>query len=165
MLCSAVVDLVLALAQRFGLLDEALLDVRRGALLHDIGKMGIPDSILLKPGPLTPDEWEVMRKHTTYADLLLSNIPYLHRAMDIPLYHHERWDGRGYPTGLSGVEIPLSARIFAVVDVWDALTHARPYHPPWHPAKARQLIRDGAGQHFDPDVVAAFLTLIEDVPD
>ena len=115
-----VADLTVKLAQALGVKSEDLIHIRRGALLHDIGKMGIPDRILLKPGPLTPEEWEIMKKHPVYAWELLSPIKYLRPALDIPYYHHERWDGTGYPRGLKGEEIPLSARIFAVVDVWDA---------------------------------------------
>ena len=114
------------LAQAMGINEAELVQIRRGALLHDIGKMAIPDSILLKPGPLTDDEWEIMRRHPVYAYELLSPIAFLHPALDIPYCHHEKWDGTGYPRGLKGEQIPLAARIFAVVDVWDALRSDRP---------------------------------------
>lgn len=152
-----VADLTLRLARARGIEDAELVHIRRGALLHDIGKMGIPDSILLKPGPLTDEEWVVMRKHPVYALELLSPIAYLRPALDIPYAHHEKWDGTGYPRGLTETQIPLAARIFAVVDVWDALTSDRPYRPAWSPEKALAYIRDQAGRHFDPAVVEVFL--------
>jgi HD-GYP domain-containing protein (c-di-GMP phosphodiesterase class II) len=138
---------------------EEILHLRRGALLHDIGKMGIPDSILLKPAPLTDEEWEVMRMHPVYAYELLSPISYLRPALDIPHLHHERWDGTGYPLGLKGEEIPLAARVFAVVDVWDAWTSHRPYRDRVSDERAREIIREAAGTHFDPRIVKAFLEL------
>jgi HD-GYP domain-containing protein (c-di-GMP phosphodiesterase class II) len=125
-------------------------------MLHDIGKMGIPDSILLKPGPLNDDEWRVMRQHPVLAYELLTPISYLRPAIDIPYCHHERWDGTGYPRGLRGDEIPLAARIFAVVDVWDALLSDRPYRRAWSSSSARQYISSLSGAHFDPDIVDAF---------
>jgi PAS domain S-box-containing protein len=155
-----VVDMTLRLARRIGVSEELLVHIRRGVLLHDIGKMGIPDSILLKPGPLTEEEWEVMRQHPVYAQQLLSAIPYLRPALDIPYCHHEKWDGTGYPRGLQGEQIPLGARIFAVVDVWDALRSDRPYRPAWADEKVYQYIQEQAGQHFDPTIVQAFLKLI-----
>jgi len=147
------------LARAMGFDEAALVHVRRGALLHDIGKMGIPDAILLKPGPLTEEEWAIMRRHPSYAYELLAPIPYLRPALDIPHYHHERWDGTGYPHGLKGEAIPLVARIFAVVDVWDALRSRRPYREPWPEERVRAHIRSLAGSHFDPKVVEAFLAL------
>ena len=147
------------LAEHMGLPASELLHIRRGALLHDIGKMGIPDAVLLKPGPLSDEEWVVMKKHPTYALELLSPTEYLRPALDIPYAHHEKWDGSGYPRGLSGEQIPLSARIFAVVDVWDALCSDRPYRKGWPLQKVLKHIRDGAGSHFDPDVVEAFLSM------
>jgi HD-GYP domain-containing protein (c-di-GMP phosphodiesterase class II) len=129
--------------------------------LHDIGKMGIPDSILLKHGPLTEQEWEVMRRHPQYARDLLSPITYLRGALDIPHAHHEKWDGTGYPRALRGEAIPLAARIFAVVDVWDALTSDRPYRAAWSHDRALAHIREGTGTHFDPRVVTTFMALIE----
>ena len=149
----------LELARHMGFPKERMVHLRRGALLHDIGKLGVPDRVLLKPGPLTEDEWVLMRRHPTLAEQMLRPIDYLRPARPIPTCHHEKWDGTGYPRGLKGEEIPLEARIFAVVDVWDALTSRRPYREPWPPEKVRGLIREGAGSHFDPAVVAAFLDL------
>ena len=157
--CRRVTDLTLALAQAMHLPNTDLVQVRRGALLHDIGKMGVPDAILLKPGPLDDDEWKIMRRHPLYAYEMLSPIAFLRPALAIPYCHHEKWDGSGYPHGLIGEEIPLSARLFAVVDVWDALCSDRPYRPGWPPQKVRTHIAAGAGTHFDPEVVAAFLAL------
>jgi PAS domain S-box-containing protein/putative nucleotidyltransferase with HDIG domain len=151
-----VTELTLDLAHLMGISDANLVHIRRGALLHDIGKMGVPDSILLKPGPLTPDEWEIMRRHPTYAFDMLSSIAYLRQSMDIPRYHHEKWDGTGYPYGLKGEQIPLSARIFSVVDVWDALRTDRPYRQAWGKDKAEEYIRQQSGHQFDPQVVKRF---------
>lgn len=159
-----VTDMTVRLAERMGVPDDELPHVRRGALLHDIGKMGVPDAILLKPGALAPDEWDVMKRHTTYARELLAPIPFLRPALDIPYAHHERWDGTGYPLGLAGEAIPFAARLFAVVDVYDALTSDRPYRPAWSEADAVAHIREQAGRHFDPAVVAAFLELLDDGP-
>ncbi|MDZ4159115.1 MAG: CHASE domain-containing protein, partial [Anaerolineaceae bacterium] len=152
-----VTELVLRLARRMGIRDQELVHIRRGCLLHDIGKMAIPDSILLKPGPLDDMEWGIMRKHPDYAMQMLSPIAYLRPALNIPYYHHERWDGSGYPGKLKAEAIPLVARIFAVVDVWDALRSNRPYRPALSDAEALAHIRKGAGSHFDPQVVEAFL--------
>jgi putative nucleotidyltransferase with HDIG domain len=151
-----VTDLALTLAREIGIHEDELVHLRRGAMLHDIGKMGIPDSILLKPGPLNDDEWRVMRQHPVLAYELLTPISYLRPAIDIPYCHHERWDGTGYPRGLRGDEIPLAARIFAVVDVWDALLSDRPYRRAWSSSSARQYISSLSGAHFDPDIVDAF---------
>ncbi|RJX27432.1 MAG: HD-GYP domain-containing protein, partial [Dethiobacter sp.] len=156
-----VTEMTLRIAREMGLKDEELVHVRRGALLHDIGKMGVPDAILLKPGKLTDEEWEIMRRHPVYAYQMLSRIGYLRPALDIPYCHHEKWDGTGYPRGLKGEEIPLPARIFAVVDVFDALTSDRPYRPAWPKEKALAYLRQQAGRHFDPRVVEAFLSLTE----
>lgn len=156
-----VVQCTLDLAQKMGVDEDLLIHIQRGALLHDIGKMGIPDSILLKPGPLTDDEWNIMRQHPTYARRLLSNISYLSPALDIPLFHHERWDGSGYPDGMKGKDIPLTARIFAVVDVWDALSSDRPYRPAWDAKTVKNYLHDQAGKQFDPKIVDAFLDLID----
>jgi PAS domain S-box-containing protein/putative nucleotidyltransferase with HDIG domain len=145
------------LSHAFGLNSVELANARWGALLHDIGKMGVPDQILLKPGPLTDDEWVKMKKHPTLALELLSPIHYLRLALDIPYCHHEKWDGSGYPRGLKGKQIPLVARIFAVIDVWDALTADRPYRPAWTAEKARQHILDSSGTAFDPEVVEMFM--------
>ncbi|OGO45485.1 MAG: hypothetical protein A2W37_02280 [Chloroflexi bacterium RBG_16_63_12] len=159
-----VTEMTLRLASAMGAFSEAqLVHLRRGALLHDIGKMGIPDSILLKPGPLTEEEWVVMRKHPTYAYDMLSPITYLRPALDIPYCHHEKWDGSGYPRGLRGETIPLAARIFAVVDVWDALLSDRPYRLGWPEAKVREHIRSLAGTHFDPQVMEVFLRVVNEV--
>jgi putative nucleotidyltransferase with HDIG domain len=152
-----VADLTVRLARLFGLDDAALVQVRWGALLHDIGKMGIPDDILLKNDTLTEDEWAVMRKHTVFAYEMLSPIRYLRSALDIPCAHHEKWDGSGYPFGLKGEQIPLVARIFAVVDVWDALRSNRLYRVSWSVEKVREHLRSLAGSHFDPHVLQVCL--------
>jgi len=158
--CRRVTDLTLRLACALGLPAERLLSVRRGALLHDIGKMGVPDGILLKPGPLSDDEWAIMRRHPSAAYELLSPIEFLHPALDIPYCHHEKWDGTGYPQGLAGEQIPFAARVFAVVDVWDAMCSDRPYRAGWPPARVCEHIRGLSGTHFDPQVVDAFLCLM-----
>jgi len=155
-----VTDLTLKLASAFGIPKEELIHVRRGALLHDMGKLGIPDAILLKTGKLTDEEWDFMRRHPQLAFEMLNPIEYLRPAMDIPYCHHEKWDGTGYPRGLKGDQIPLAARLFAVVDVWDALTSDRPYRPAWSQAKVLEYIQDQSGKHFDPQVVIAFLEMI-----
>ena len=156
-----VVDITLRIAQSMGIDNEELIHIRRGALLHDIGKMGIPDAILLKPGPLTDEEWEVMKRHPVYAHDLLYPITHLRSALDIPYHHHEKWNGMGYPQGLKEEQIPLPARIFAVVDVWDALTSDRPYRKAWTSKKALEYIREQSGTQFDPKVVDVFLSLIK----
>ncbi len=155
-----VADLATELARAMGLGEPELTYLRRGALLHDIGKMGIPDGILLKPGPLDPAEWAIMRQHPRYAFDLLAPIKHLEPVLDIPYCHHEKWDGSGYPRGLKHEEIPLTARIFAVADVWDALTSNRPYREAWSQERALAYLRDQSGVHFDPAVVAAFETLL-----
>jgi putative nucleotidyltransferase with HDIG domain len=157
-----VTELALQLAKRMNLPPEELDHIRRGALLHDIGKMGVPDRILLKPGPLNADEWQVMRQHPIYAYEWLSPIPFLQPALAIPYAHHERWDGSGYPRGLRGEQIPLMARIFAVVDVWDALRSVRPYRLPWSEERVMTHIYALSDSHFDPQVVKAFLDLIQE---
>jgi putative nucleotidyltransferase with HDIG domain len=156
-----VTQLTLELAQAHGFKEKDLLYVRWGALLHDIGKMGIPDRILLKEGALTDEEWIIMRQHPVYAHDMLRSIPYLHPSLDIPYSHHERWDGTGYPRGLKAEEIPLVARLFSIVDVWDALTSDRPYRAAWSPEKTLTHIRQGSGSHFDPRVVEVFIDLID----
>src|SRR5690606_30811856 len=156
-----VTDLTVDLATSMGVNGARLVHVRRGALLHDIGKMGVPDAILRKPGKLTPEERRVMQRHTVYALDLLMPIGFLRPALDIPYCHHEKWDGSGYPRGLRGEEIPQAARIFAVVDVYDALTSDRPYRRAWAPGRALEHIRSEAGKHFEPQVVEAFLDLVE----
>jgi PAS domain S-box-containing protein len=154
-----VTSLTVELARDFGLRDTELVHVRRGALLHNIGKMGIPDGILRKPGPLTDDEWGLMRQHPVFAYDLLSPVTYLAPALHIPLCHHEYWDGSGYPRGLKGEEIPLPARIFAVIDVWDALRSDRPYRPAWSEEAALEYIQKRAEHQFDPMVVERFVNL------
>ena len=156
-----VTEMTIRLAQALGLSNAELVHIRRGALLHDIGKMGIPDSILYKPGPLTEAEWAIMRKHPVYAFEMLSPIGYLRLALDIPCSHHEKWDGAGYPRGLKGEAIPLAARIFAVADVWDALRSDRPYRAGWPDDEVREYIRLQSGKHFDPHVVDVFLTILD----
>jgi putative nucleotidyltransferase with HDIG domain len=155
-----VTEMTMKLAHVMGVGETDLIQVRRGALLHDIGKLGIPDHILLKPGILADEEWEIMRKHPTYAYEMLFHINYLKPALDIPYCHHEKWDGTGYPQGLKGEQIPLVARIFAIVDVWDAVTSERPYRAAWSKEKALEFIMNEAGKHFDPQVVSAFVKLI-----
>lgn len=155
-----VAELTVRLARRLGMAETDLLDVRRGALLHDIGMMGIPEAILFKPGALDETEWTVMRRHPDWAHELLSPITYLHRATVIPYSHHERWDGRGYPRGLQGEAIPLPARIFAVVDAWDALTSDRAYRPAWSRERVLAHLREQSGGQFDPRVVEAFFKII-----
>jgi PAS domain S-box-containing protein/putative nucleotidyltransferase with HDIG domain len=152
-----VTDMTIRLARAFGLSESEMPQVRWGALLHDIGKMGVPDGILLKPEPLTDEEWVQMKKHPTFAYEMLSPITFLHAAVDIPYCHHEKWDGTGYPRGLKGEQIPLTARIFAVVDVWDALISDRPYRKAWVEEKVIEHIHSESGTHFDPQVVKVFL--------
>ena len=155
-----VTDMTIKLARAMHIAEEQIPHIRRGALLHDIGKMGVPDYILFKEGPLTEAEWEVMRKHPQFAYNLLSQIAYLKEALDIPYCHHEKWDGSGYPRGLFETQIPLSARIFAVVDVWDAITSDRPYRKKWTKHKAVQYIREQSGRQFEPAIVDIFLNEI-----
>ena len=155
-----VTELTVRIAKEMGIKDEDLVHIRRGALLHDIGKLGVPDEILLKPGKLTEEEWEIMKKHPVYAYQMLSKIEYLRPALDIPYCHHEKWGGSGYPRGLKGEEIPLSARIFAVVDVFDALTSDRPYRKAWSREETIRYIQERNGKDFDPKVVDAFLSVI-----
>lgn len=152
-----VTELTQTLAQKFNFTDNQMLHIRWGALLHDIGKMGVPDSILLKPEELSEEEWVIMRQHPQYAYDLLQSIAFLSPALDIPYCHHERWDGKGYPRGLVGEEIPLPARIFAVVDVWDALSSDRPYRSRWSEEKIREHIQALSGTRFDPQVVDVFM--------
>jgi len=156
-----VISLSYSLARALNFTPEQLLNLRRGALLHDIGKMGIPDSILLKPGPLTDEEWSIMRQHPLLAYRLLSHIAYLRPALDIPYCHHEHWDGSGYPRGLKGEEIPIAARIFAIIDVWDALTSDRPYRPAWTFEAVQNYLLQNAGKQFDPHLVPIFLDLVK----
>lgn len=155
-----VTEMTIELAAQMGFTDSILMHIRRGALLHDIGKMGIPDDVLRKPGPLNNEEWEIMRRHPVYAFQMLSPIQFLHPALDIPHHHHERWDGTGYPDQLRQDEIPLPARLFAIIDVWDALNSDRPYRKAWAPEKAFDYIKAQSGKHFDPQLVQIFLEFI-----
>ena len=147
------------LARKMGMDENALVHIQRGALLHDIGKMAIPDGILLKPAALSPEERTLIEMHPVYAYEMLTPIRFLSPALDIPYCHHEKWDGTGYPRGLSGNTIPLAARIFAVVDVWDALVSDRPYRKAMKPEDVKRKLREDSGRHFDPQVVDAFLEL------
>ncbi|MHB8857597.1 MAG: HD domain-containing phosphohydrolase [Bellilinea sp.] len=155
-------DLTMHLGRRLGMDSQKLEVIARGVLLHDIGKMGVPDYILHKPGPLTDEEWVVMRQHPQFAYNLLKNIPYLEGALEVAFCHHERWDGKGYPRGLKGEDIPFSARIFSIIDVWDALTHDRPYRPAWPEEETLNYIRSQANTQFDPRVVEAFIKMQQD---
>lgn len=157
-----VTAMTVRLARAWGIPEEEILHIRRGAILHDIGKMGIPDNILLKPGRLDPDERKNMERHPQLAYDMLSPISYLSPALDIPISHHERWDGKGYPKGLKGEDIPITARLFAVVDVWDALRSDRPYRSALPEPEVREYIRKQSGTHFDPAVVDLFLRLLEE---
>jgi putative nucleotidyltransferase with HDIG domain len=159
-----VTELTMKLARIAGISEAELVHVKRGALLHDIGKMGVPDHILLKPDKLTDEEWVHMRKHPTYAYELLKPIEYLRDALDIPYCHHEKWDGSGYPRGLKGEEIPLSARLFAVVDIWDAIRSDRPYRSGWNEQRSLDFIRSVSGTHLDPKVVELFLRVVAPAP-
>lgn len=156
-----VTELTLELARAMGIEEAKITNIRRGALLHDIGKIGIPDRILLKPGPLTKAERKMIEMHPVFAREMLKKIEFLHPAMDIPTFHHEKWDGKGYPTGLFREEIPIAARIFAVIDVWDALTSDRPYRKAWPYEKALAYIISNSGTHFDPEVVTVFSKMVE----
>ncbi len=157
-----VTKMTVDIARAMGINNEDLIHIQRGALLHDIGKMGIPDQILLKPGKLTGGEWEVMRKHPEYAYEMLWPIEYLRPSLDIPYYHHEHWDGTGYPKGLKGEEIPIAARIFAAVDVWDALLSDRPYKKAMSRLAAIAEIKSESGSHFDPQVVEFLLQYLSE---
>jgi putative nucleotidyltransferase with HDIG domain len=156
-----VTEMTMQLARSLGIGEAELVHVRRGALLHDIGKMGVPDTILLKADKLTDDEWVLMRKHPQLAFDMLAPITYLKPALDVPYCHHEKWDGSGYPRGLKAEQIPLAARIFAVVDVYDALISDRPYRKAWTREKTISHICEQAGSHFDPEVVKVFLKELE----
>jgi HD-GYP domain-containing protein (c-di-GMP phosphodiesterase class II) len=150
------------LAREMGLREEEIVHVRRGALLHDIGKMALPDSILFKPGPLNDSEWELMRMHPIYAKEMLEDIPYLKNALTIPYCHHERWDGKGYPQGLKGEEIPLPSRIFTIVDHWEALNSDRPYRKAVPKEQVLSYIRDNSGIIYDPLIADTFLGLMDE---
>jgi HD-GYP domain-containing protein (c-di-GMP phosphodiesterase class II) len=142
--------------------SDQIAHVRRGALLHDMGKLGVPDSILFKPDKLSDDEWVLMRKHPQYAYDMLVSIEYLRPALDIPYCHHEKWDGTGYPRGLKGEQIPIAARLFAIVDVWDALRSDRPYRASWPEEKVLEYIRTKAGTHFDPKIVDLYFKVLSE---
>ena len=159
-----VTELTEHLARSIGIGGHELVRIRRGATLHDIGKMGVPDEILRKEGPLTDAEWVLMRQHPDLAVQFLSGVAYLRDALDIPWCHHEKWDGTGYPRGISGTDIPLAARLFAVIDVYDAVTSDRPYRLALPHADVMALVHDGRGSHFDPDVVDAFERLMDENP-
>jgi HD-GYP domain-containing protein (c-di-GMP phosphodiesterase class II) len=158
-----VTDWTVRLATLAGIEETEIVHLRRGALLHDIGKLGIPDHILGKTGKLTEDEWEIMRRHTLYGYNMLHPIEFLRPAIDIPYYHHEKWDGTGYPQGLAGEQIPYAARLFAIVDVWDAITSDRPYRKAWSVETAIEYIRSEKGKHFDPAIVDLFLKLVDEL--
>ncbi len=153
-----VTKMTIELAKLSGITDEEELKIiERGAILHDIGKIGIPDAILIKPGKLDEKEWLQMKMHPEIANDILSNIAFLRPSIDIPYSHHEKWDGTGYPLGVKGNEIPIAARFFAVIDVWDALIHPRIYKSAWPEEKVLEHIREQSGMHFDPNVVTLFL--------
>lgn len=155
-----VAEMTVKFARNLGIKEPRLFHIRNGALLHDIGKIGIPGSILKKGGPLSDAEWDVVRKHPTLAYELLAPIPFLKPALEIPFYHHERWDGNGYPNGLQGEQIPLTARIFSIIDVWDALRYSRPYrNESWPELKIIDYLHQQSGCHFDPVLVEAFVSL------
>jgi response regulator RpfG family c-di-GMP phosphodiesterase len=156
-----VTELTMRLARYIGVNDSDMVNIYRGVLLHDIGKMGVPDHILKKKGKLTEEEWEEMRQHPVYAYNLLSPISFLRGVLDIPYCHHERWDGSGYPRGLKGEQIPLAARIFSVVDNWDALLSDRPYRGAWPAEKVKAYLKESAGTLLDPKIVEIFLSMIE----
>lgn len=156
-----VTENTLKLAQRLGIKGEALEEMRSGSILHDIGKISIPDEILHKKGKLTKEERQIIQGHPETAHKLLSPIPFLSKALEIPYSHHEKWDGTGYPQGLKGNDIPLSARIFAAADVWDALSYDRPYNKAWSREKIIQYFQEQSGKHFDPYIVKTFLGMVE----
>jgi len=156
-----VAELTVQMAMTMGMNPQELIHVRRGALLHDMGKLGVHDAILHKPDTLTDEEWTLMRQHPQLAYNMLHPIEYLRPTLDIPYCHHEKWDGSGYPRGLKGDEIPLAARLFAVVDVWDALTSDRPYRGAWTNENALAYIKEQSGKHFDPEIVDLFFKVIK----
>jgi putative two-component system response regulator len=159
-----VAELTVQLAKNLGMGDKQIMHLRRGALLHDMGKIGIPDTILHKTAELSDEEWAIMRQHPKHAYDMLYPVEYLRPAVDIPYCHHEKWDGTGYPRGLKGEEIPMPARLFAIVDVWDALTSNRPYRPAWSEAETLAYIREQSGKHFDPQVVDLFFRVFHKSP-
>jgi putative nucleotidyltransferase with HDIG domain len=157
-------EATMKLARALDIPEDELAHIRRGAILHDIGKMAIPDHILRKNGPLTDDEQEIVQKHPETALKMLEGIPFLEKALEIPYYHHEKWDDSGYPNGLKQRQIPLAARIFAIADVWDALCSDRPYSKSWPRDKAAAYIIQQSGKHFDPEVARVFISLVETIP-
>lgn len=157
-----VTKMTISIARQLGISEDEIVHIRRGALLHDMGKLGVPDQILFKAGKLDDDEWAIMKKHPQYAYDMLYPIEYLRSSLDIPYCHHEKWDGSGYPQGLKGEEIPLAARIFSVVDVWDALSSDRPYRKGWSQEKVLEYILENSGSHFDPKIVKIFKSLLEE---
>ena len=160
--CRRVTSLSMQLADRLGLRSDEIAQIHNGALLHDIGKMAIPDSILFKPGPLDEAEWELMRKHPVYAKEMLESIPFLQSSISIPYCHHERWDGQGYPQGLKGEEIPLPSRIFTIVDHWEALSSDRPYRKAMPKEQVFVYIKENEGRVFDPHLAEIFLKMVVD---
>ncbi len=160
-----VTEMTIRLAERLGFDSERIVAIRRGALLHDLGKLGVPDAILLKPGPLNDEEWIIMRRHPEIAFEMLHPIKYLRSALDIPYCHHEKWDGTGYPRGLKAEEIPLAARMFAIVDVWDALRSDRPYRKAWPEEKVLAYLREQSGKNFDPKIVDQFFLVLNNHKD
>jgi HD-GYP domain-containing protein (c-di-GMP phosphodiesterase class II) len=156
-----VTEWTVQLARAANLEDKAIGHIRRGAILHDIGNMGIPDSLLQKTSELTDEEMEIVRGHPEFGYKMLERVNFLQPALEIVRCHHEKWDGTGYPRGLHGEQIPLAARIFSIVDVWDALTSGRPHRPAWPKKKAFAYIRSESGKHFDPELVDIFLQLVD----
>ena len=156
-----VTDLAIEFAKELGLPDFEIENIKRGALLHDIGKIGVPDKILLKPGKLTDEEWQIMKKHPVFAYDMLKNSDYLLSSLDIPYCHHEKWDGSGYPRGLKGAAIPLNARIFAFIDVFDAMTSDRPYRKAMNISDVLYYVENQKGKHFDPSLTDKFVNLIK----
>lgn len=157
-----VAELTLRLARKLGVPDAQIVHMVRGALLHDIGKMAVPDQLLLKPGKLDPAERALIEQHPNIARSLLQEVEILREALDIPYAHHERWDGKGYPRGLRAEQIPLAARLFAVIDVYDSLAHDQPYRLAWGSEEILEHMRENAGKHFDPTMVEPFLALVQE---
>ncbi len=156
-----VTDMTLKMAEKVGIPEEALNGIRIGSLLHDIGKIAIPDRILFKQGKLTETEWAIMQMHPQYAHDLISAISSFQHVMDIPYCHHEHWNGKGYPRGLRGEEIPLAARIFTIIDVWDALSSDRPYRAAWKAGMVKDYLTKESGALFDPALIPLFLQILE----
>ena len=153
-------DLACQLAKKVGLPEAQFTNFRRGVLLHDLGKLLIPLELLSKPGTLNPEEWAVLRRHTDYSYLLLCDIPELEPALDIPRHHHEFWDGSGYPLGLKGEDIPLAARLYSMIDVWDALISPRPFRPAFSIERARNIMVEYSGKAFEPALLSHFLQML-----